>query len=365
MAGKNRTRPRLTRSDPAWRKSSFDRGVILLIPKPSYNNVCSFDSLLAAFRKARRAKRGKGDEPAFYLDLESNLLNLSSRLENRTFVPDPYRYFCLYNKKDRVVSVASFRDRVVHHALVAELEPTYEQLFIPTSFACRKGKGIHLALRRAQKTSRKYRYFLKLDIRKYFDHVSHPILIETLGRNVVDKDILWLSATLLSNARVPGVDPMECRGVPIGNLTSQFWANVYLDRLDQEVTTTYGSLPYFRYMDDMLFFGDSKTVLWSVRDFVDSFVRSNLMLDLKDEVTMVAPVSEGIPWLGFRVFAGFIRLDHEAKTRFIRKMRANQVFMEKAETVNDDDRVCASAASLCGHVGHCDSLGFRKSVLQC
>ncbi|MBP7382397.1 hypothetical protein KBA39_08385, partial [Myxococcota bacterium] len=172
-----------------------------MIAIPTYENVHSFGALLAAFHKARRAKRGRGDEPGFYLELESNLLSLSDELRTRTFVPDAYRYFSLHNKKDRVVSVASFRDRVVHHALVAELEPFYESRFIPTSFACRKDKGMHRALRLAHHLSRRHGYFLKLDIRKYFDHISHPILLDTLALDVSDDGILWLSRTLLAFLR--------------------------------------------------------------------------------------------------------------------------------------------------------------------
>jgi len=330
--------------------------------EPRYENVCSFGALLAAFRKARQAKRGKNGEPAFYLELESNLLDLCDQLKAHAFVPDPYRYFSLHNKKDRVVSVASFRDRVVHHALVAELEPFYEELFIPTSFACRKGMGMHRALKLAYDLCRRHGYFLKLDIRKYFDHISHPLLLEILAEDVHDKEILWLCETLLAHAGVPGVEPSERRGVPIGNLTSQFWANVYLNRLDQAVAGPYPGLPYLRYMDDILVFGTGKEELWAVQRFVDGFVVDRLALELKESATLVAPVSEGIPWLGFRVYPGTVRLDQGSRIRFIRKACGN--FRAAANVSHDEmESLVASASSIFGHVRHCDSLMFRRSLL--
>lgn len=328
---------------------------------PRYGDVCAFQSLLAAYRKARKAKRGKGDEPLFTRDLESNLLDLSDQLGTRTFVPDPYRYFSLHNKKDRVVSVASFRDRVVHHALVAVLEPVYEMTFIPTSFACRKNKGMHRALKLARGLSQKWRYFLKMDIRKYFDHISHPILLDILSRQVDDEGIMWLCDTLLRNARVPEINPAERRGVPIGNLTSQFWANVYLDQLDHAVAACFPGNPYLRYMDDILVFGDGPEDLWPVERATDEFVSGRLALELKTRATEVAPVTEGIPWLGFRVYPGLIRLDHDSRTRFLRKMVTNMKLAE--ESASSDEHVVASAASLCGHVVHCDSRHFRQSII--
>ena len=329
---------------------------------PRYENVCSFPALLAAFRKARQAKRGKNGEPAFYLDLESNLLDLCDQLKTHAFVPDPYRYFSLHNKKDRVVSVASFRDRVVHHALVAELEPLYEELFIPTSFACRKDLGMHRALKLAHDLCRRHRYFLKLDIRKYFDHISHPVLLEILAADVQDKEILWLCETLLAHAAVPGIATSERRGVPIGNLTSQFWANVYLNRLDLAVARRFPGMPYLRYMDDILIFGSGTEELWSVQRFVDRYVTEKLALELKAPATVVAPVGEGIPWLGFRVYPGTVRLDHGSRTRFLRKACGNFRVAADAQ-IDEIAGVVASASSIFGHIGHCDSLMFRRSVL--
>ena len=146
--------------------------------------IASFDALLGAFRRARREKRGRGGEPAFAFQIESHLLALGAALRDGSWRPDPYRYFHLRTRKDRIVSEASFRDRVVHHALVAALEPAFEPHFSPFSYACRAGFGQHAALERVRRLARRHAYALRLDVRRYFDHVRHPVLLGLLERGL-------------------------------------------------------------------------------------------------------------------------------------------------------------------------------------
>jgi hypothetical protein len=331
------------------------------IPQPRFLDVYSFPSLLAAFHRARRAKRGKGQEPAFYLDLEGNLLRLSDELRTRAYRPDPYRYFTLRTTKERVVSEASFRDRIVHHSLVAALEPVFEDRFIETSYACRKGKGTDAALARAQEEARRCHYFLKLDVSKYFDSIRHDVLLELLSQEIEDEGILWLCGVLMRQACVPGVDPDEHRGLPIGNLTSQFWANVYLDPVDHLVVGLPGVHAYLRYMDDQLLFGDDKEALWAAEEFIRTYAADRLCLTIKDRATVLAPVSEGMPWLGFRVYPGLVRLAQPSKVRFMRKLQTS-VDQAAASVLADEGEVSRSA-SLCGHVAHANTRSLRRSIL--
>ena len=329
---------------------------------PTYADVTGFGALLRAFQKARRAKRGKGGEPAFYRDLEANLQGLSHELQARTWRPQPYRYFTLRAHKERVVSEAAFRDRVVHHSLVAAQERAFEPGFLADSYACRLGKGSHAAIQRAQHLCRHHRYFLRMDVQKYFDHVDHQILVTRLAERIPDDGILWLSRTLLDASRVPGVPDAERRGLPIGNLTSQFWANVYLDLADQAFAAAFPSLPYLRYMDDTLVLADDKATLWAAARWMGAFLPRRLKLHLKEGATVVAPVSEGLPWLGFRVWGRLIRIQHEGRRRFGRRMAASirnargSVLAQEAEV----DR----AASLCGHLMQADTLRLRRSMLE-
>ena len=169
-------------------------------PLPTLDQVAGFRSLLAAFGRARRAKRGKGGEPAFYRDLEQNLCTLERELVDRTWRPDPYHYFIVRHTKERVVAEASFRDRVVHHALVAVLDAVFEPYFITQTYACRKGGGAHAAVRRAQALCREHRYFLKMDVQRYFDHIDHMILLAALRARVPDEGVAWLCRAILAGA---------------------------------------------------------------------------------------------------------------------------------------------------------------------
>ncbi len=331
-----------------------------LTKAPTFEDVHGFANLHAAFRKARKAKRKKGGEPAFYRYLEKNLLALSKSLRSRSFLPDPYRYFSLVNKKERLVSEASFRDRVVHHALVSAIEPVFEARFIEQSFACRKGKGSHAALARARKLARRHRYFLKMDIHHYFADVDHQVLLRLLRDRLNDSGIIWLSEVLLKGARVPSSEPDEPRGLPIGNLTSQFWANVYLDPLDHLISEKHGNQTYMRYMDDLLMFGRDKSEMWEQKAAIGRFARRTLKLKVKDRATVVAPVTEGIPWLGFRVFPGITRIDRHGRKRFGRKI-TRSIKSANSGYLHEDIEV-AAAASLCGHLAQASTLRLRQEI---
>ncbi len=331
---------------------------------PTFERVWSFEALLAAFGRARRTKRGKGGEPLFYRDLEANLLRLSNELQTRKFRPDPYRYFRLWNKKERVVSEASFRDRIVHHSLVAAMETTFEVRFIRHSYACRKQKGMHRAVATARRMMRVFPYFLKMDVRKYFDSIVHEVLLDLLVRELADDGILWLCRVLLDGAAVCDAGG-AARGLPIGNLTSQFWANVYLDELDHYVRDVIQCGAYLRYMDDLLLFDEKKERLWIVAAAIRRFCKERLHLDMKNEATVVAPVGEGVPWLGFCLHPGIIRLDSAGHRRFVKKLSASwKVAIREGHS---DDLEHDRAASLCGHLrlGNMHSLRTKMvSVLD-
>ena len=340
------------------------RGAVTPLAPPTFADVYGFRPLLAAFERARRAKRGKGGEPAFYRDLEANVLQLSDDLRTRRYRPDRYRYFHLRgrpSRKDRIVSEASFRDRVVHHALVAAIEPPFEAHFIRHSYACRKGRGTHAAIRAAQRLAGRLPYFLRLDVTRYFDHVDHDVLLALLAERLADAGIQWLCRTLLDGALVPGVPAGERRGIPIGNLTSQFWANVYLDPLDHLVRDDLGHGAYLRYVDDIAVFAHTKEALWTVARDVRGFLRDRLRLALKDRATVVAPVTEGLPWLGFRLFPGLVRIDHEGRRRFGRRLGAS-VARAAAAPLADEDEV-ARTRSLCGHLDAAQACRLRQDVL--
>ncbi len=224
-------------------------------------------------------------------DWESNLLRLQRELIEGTYETGEYRHFFIREPKPRKISAAPFRDRVVHHAIVQMLEPIFERRFIHDSYACRRGKGTHRALDRAQKYLRKYDYYLKTDIVRFFPNVDHAVLVGLLGRTIRDIRLMQLIRHIIasgegvlrdqaSSGYFPGDDLfalLRPRGLPIGNLTSQFFANVLLDPIDHFVKEELRQPGYVRYADDLVLFSDSKAGLWSARDrLADRLARMRL-----------------------------------------------------------------------------------------
>lgn len=212
-----------------------------------WSHLISFDNLLRSAEKACKGKRFRPSTAAFHFNLEHELWALHEELANKTYRPGTYRSFFIHEPKKRQISAAPYRDRVVHHALTQVLEPIFEKCFISDSYACRKGKGTHAAVDRCQEFARQFRYVLKADIQKFFPSIDHEILKQLVARRIKDPDVLWLVSQIIDHSNpqeevqnwFSGDDlftPTEhSRGIPIGNQTSQFFANVYLDPLDHFV----------------------------------------------------------------------------------------------------------------------------------
>ncbi len=224
--------------------------------------LTSFNNLLAAAHESARRKRFEPAVAAFHFGLETELWRLHHELKNGTYVPGPYTEFYVHEPKKRMISAAPYRDRVVHHALTRVLSPIFEPTFVTDSYACRVGKGTHAAVGRAQQFARRFRYVLKADVRKFFPSLDHQILNERISRKIKDPHVLDLVRRLIehSNAqeqifhRFPGDDLFTAserrHGIPIGNQTSQFFANVYLDSLDHFIKERERMKGYVRYVDD-------------------------------------------------------------------------------------------------------------------
>ncbi len=337
---------------------------------PSIEQAASFANLLHAFYKARLAKKGRGGEPAFFVDLEENLLNLGELLRSGRWTPREYRRFHLWTGKERVVAEAAFVDRVVHHSLVATLTPAFEPWFSGHSYACRKGMGVHGALLRAKEQCRTHRFALRMDVKRYFETMDHQVLMHLLRQGLlrmgeVDEGLIELCRLVLQVAP-SGTESPPGLGLPIGNLTSQFWANVYLDPVDQEVEG--GGCPtWSRYMDDMLAFSNDKSTLWRWQEQARAVVEDQLRLKLKPTATWVAPVGEGVPWLGFRVFPGLVRIRASARKRYARKLAASMNRAALAEAGGDEEAVLEEVgrtSSLVGHLLQANTLALRRSLVE-
>jgi retron-type reverse transcriptase len=320
-----------------------------------FEKVVTFDNLLLAANKTLRGQKHKPAAARFFYDLEPELLHLQEELESGSWKPRPYRVFTICEPKPRQICASDLRDRVVHHAICNVLDPIFERRMIHDSYACRVGKGSHAAVERARRFARRAGYYLQCDVKKYFASIEHDALKTLLRRILKDKRLLELLDRIIEHSP-PGTEPG--RGLPIGNLTSQYFANIYLGELDHFVKEQLRIAGYLRYMDDWLIFGDDKAALHealaSVRDFLDE----RLKLELKEEGIRIAPVTVGISFLGFRIYPGTIRVCRERWSRFKLIVREQEDAYLAGEI--DEEELARSVASMIGHILHADTLRARQ-----
>jgi RNA-directed DNA polymerase len=298
-------------------------------------DIYAFENLWRQYRNCRRNKRNTINALAFEIDAEAQLVALQQDLREHAYRPGPSICFVTDGPKPREVFAADFRDRVVHHLLVSRLEPVFERCFIHDSYACRKGKGVLAAsdrlmtfLRQATANGRRPTWALKLDIASFFPSIHKKTLFAIICRHVRDPELRWLTETILFHdptksyrfKRGPGrVPPPGApqypipaqkslfgkageRGLPIGNLTSQFWANVYLNELDHFVKRTLGCRHYVRYVDDLILLHDTPEALRRWREEIARFAADQLLLRLREPDVEPRPVSRGIEFVGWKTF---------------------------------------------------------------
>lgn len=341
-----------------------------------YDQIFSFEHLLEAYRRARRGKRRRADVAAFEFRYEDELLRLSEELRDERYRPGAYRRFLVTeNGKQRVISAAPFRDRVVHHALCMVIEPIFEARFISDSYASRSGKGTHAALDRAQHFARGHRYALQLDVRAFFPSIDHAILRALLARHLGDQRILRLIDAILAGGAdelggaytmmyFPGDDLFAAarpRGLPIGNQTSQFWANVYLHPLDLFIKQHLHCRAYVRYCDDLLLFGDDKAELHQWRTAIIAYA-ATLRLTLHEQRAQVVPTATGLPFLGWRVFPYRRTLKRRNVLAFARRLRRLRTGYAAGECTLAD--VEHRIQGWIGHARQGNTLALRRSLLR-
>ena len=318
--------------------------------------ITDYGNLYRAYKKARKGKADSAQVSDFAFDLEWNLHQLRDELILGTYVPGAYRLFTIYERKQRLIAAAPFRDRVVHHALMNVLEPILDKRFIYDSYACRKDKGVHRAVDRYQKWARRYAYVMKLDIASYFHSIDHAILKQMLRLRFKDQKALELLELIIDS----GPDAHTETGIPIGNLTSQIFANLYLDQFDHFIKETLKVKAYLRYVDDMLLLGNDKEVLWQlVIKITDQLAQLKLMLHPRK--IQIYRTCDGVDVLGYRVFPGFRRLRNDNGHRFARKLKRYAKQYNQHE--NEFTDFHCSVHSWIGHAMHADSVGLRSRIL--
>lgn len=343
--------------------------------KNIYPKICDYRNLYESWRRAARGKRKVPEVAEFEYYLLDNLFQLEAELGEQTYRPGPYRHFYIYEPKLRRISAAPFRDRVVHHALVRQIEPIFEARFSRDSYACRKGKGTHAALDRCQFFARRYRYVLQGDIVQFFPAVDHAVLQDILFRAIADEQTRSLIGLILASGAgvlareydmvyFPGDDLLAAnrpRGLPIGNLTSQFWANCYLNELDQFIKRGLKCRAYARYVDDFLCFSDSKQELWAWKRAIMDFLPS-LRLTLHERSSTVYPVANGIPFLGFVTYPGRRLLKRRNGVAFMRRFRRQLKLLSGGRLDYAD--IQASVQGWIAHAAHGATWGLRRALLE-
>lgn len=336
-----------------------------------WERITSLENLFAAAAEAMQGKRRTGAAARYFARWEEECVRLRLALRDGSWRHGPYTYFTISDPKERVVAAATFRDRVAHHALVRVLEPLLDPTLVEDTFACRRGKGTHAAMARAREYARRYPYFLKCDIRKYFPSIPHAVLAALLAGRVREATVRSMIGEILaSHADAeeqvwPGEDLLAVevrrRGLPIGNLTSQFFANLYLDPLDRFIKQELRVPGYVRYVDDFILFGEDRAQVRAWGAQVKAFVRG-LELSIHPDKYRCGPTVGGVDFCGFVVFAdGRIRLRGANVRRFTRRFRAQvwAVRRGRMELGELEERTRCWAA----HASHAQSWRLRRSIL--
>lgn len=342
--------------------------------KNLYPQIYTFSNLYWSFRDARRGKRDRAAVASFEFELESNLWTIQRQLREQTYRPGSYTNFTIREPKQRLISAAPFPDRVVHHALCNVIEPIWEKRFIHTSFACRVGKGTHRALDCCEKWIRRYRYAFHGDIVKYFPAIDHAILRALLARRIADEQTMGLIDLILDGGAgiqagegapvfLPGDDlfaALRRRGLPIGNLTSQFWANVYLHELDKFVKHELRCPAYLRYMDDFVLFSDDKAQLWDWHSAIRQFLADRLRLVLHPRKSVVFPTHTGIDFCGFRIYPTHRRLRRSSVRRFVRRLCRQRDAFQAGDLSYEE--MTTSVKAWIAHAEHGDTWRLRERI---
>ena len=323
-----------------------------------FDRIVDRDNLRLAVYKALKGKRSKRDARAFVSDLDGQVDAMRAALLRGDVKVGEFHQFTIFDPKERLITAPCFRERVLHHAIMNVCEPVFDRRLIADTFACRTGKGQLAALGRAREFAGRSAFFLKIDIRKYFDSINHAILLAKLERLFKDPRLLTLLGRIID-----GYEVSPCRGVPIGSLTSQHFANYYLSWLDRFVKEGLRVSGYVRYMDDFALWADSSDDLKGHLADVADFLRAELGLDLKPSPYINRTV-HGMDFLGHRVFPEHLRLNRRSRVRFGRSL----LHLERAFVAREIDEATlqqrGTALSATTESAGLNGRRFRQSVLR-
>ncbi|MFA4880357.1 MAG: reverse transcriptase/maturase family protein [Candidatus Doudnabacteria bacterium] len=339
------------------------------IYKNIFNQIISSENLFSAWDDFKVGKWRKMDVRRFEWKLEKNIFQLQRELRRRSYKHGSYTSFYIRDPKQRHIHKAEVRDRILHHAIFSVLNPIFEPTFIPHSFSCRIGKGTHkgvLALnnfvRKTSKNCSKACYILKCDVRKFFGTVDHGILMSILKKRIKDENAIWLIKEIINSFSSEQSDILTERGLPIGNLTSQLFANIYLNELDQFVKNKLRIKCYARYTDDFVIVEKKRKELENILFETDSFLREKLSLELHPQKIVIRKHSQGIDFLGYVVLPHYWLLRTKTKKRIFKKLKM-RVIQYKAGGI-DKKSLNQSLHSYLGVLSHADTYKLKEELVN-
>lgn len=329
----------------------------------AFSEVTTLESVFQAWDEFIKDKKKKQDVIEFGRHLEDNLFTLHKSLVDKTYQHGGYKSFYVRDPKVRHISKANISDRVVHHLVSNVLEKVFDPTFYAYSYSCRKNKGTHKGvvafsrqLRKLSKNNTSPAFVLKCDIKKFFASVDHNILLELLRKKITDEDFLWLMRDIIGSFSVDS----QPKGVPIGNLTSQFFANIYLDPLDKFIKNTLKAPYYIRYADDFVILVDNREYLEDLLPKIEKFLNDELKLSLHPDKVSIRDYYLGIDFLGYIVFPHYILPRTKTKRRILRKIR------KKVELVRENklstESLQQSLQSYLGYLSHANSHKFSQEL---
>lgn len=340
-----------------------------------YPKIIAFANLLSAARKAQKGKLNRDNVLEFNYYLLLELEKVENQLKSKTYKPGAYKTFEILEPRPRMISAAPYRDRVVHHALCNIILPIFENTYIGDSYSNRVGYGTHRALRRFTSFARSSRCILQCDIKKYFPSIDHEILKTLLRRKIKCKDTLWLIDTIIDNSNpqidlddndkyFPGDDifsPLRRRGLPVGNLTSQFFGNVYLNGFDHFIKETLKVSKYVRYVDDFALFSDDREFLAEARLAMEEYLAS-LRLKMHPAKSQLFETRHGANFLGFCVFPDKIRVRTENLRRAKRRLKRFKAEYDEGKI--ELEQITHSIRSWIAHLKHGDTWRLRTKIFE-
>lgn len=327
-----------------------------------FDEVTSLEGLFLAWSQFKHGKENKLDVQKFFLDLERNIFNLHERVKNGTYEHSAYASFVVCDPKLRNINKAEVVDRIMHHSIVKHIEPLFEKSFIFDSYSSRIEKGTHRGVERLKKfclkltkNNTKTAWALKCDVRKFFDSIDHDLLVSLLRKKIKDEKLMEIIEKIIRSYKTkPG------KGVPLGNLTSQLFSNIYLDKLDQFAKRDLGIKHYLRYADDFIILDIEKERLEKLVPVLGDFLENSLKLQLHPDKLIIKKIHSGIDFLGYIVYPTHIILRTKTKRRMLRKIAAKKRELDagiiSAETFDN------TLQSYLGMLTHCRGMGIRNEI---